>query len=133
MKLSAFILLCLFLNETEPLQIKGIKKEYRQSESIKYSVCNSDKKSLLINIALEARLDNKWQEITIDVTRNAVKSAAIYKLNQHNCRNFSFNLNEIDKTLVKDRIEVRLKIYCRNKLDRTETIFYSNTIFVKPG
>jgi hypothetical protein len=124
-----FIFICA---SPEIIKFQGIKKEYKYDEKLNYSVSNLSKNNLFINIALEVNLNNKWEEAISDVTRQTINSASVYEIRHSKCKSFVFDLKKIDKALFRDKkVEIRLKVYYRNKIVKLKSIFYSDNMIIK--
>jgi hypothetical protein len=117
---------------SDKIQINGIKNDYNRVERMKYSLCNLSKSEIFMNIALEAKLNNNWQEVIVDVTKITVKSAVIYDIKQEQRKYFVYDLRTLDRALFKNKqVEIRLKVYYGNKIDDLKSIVYSKVIKVQ--
>ncbi len=131
MKTIALIAGLLFTAATGPIQVNGLKPQYKQNEKMNYSVANNTKMQLFVNIALEANVNNRWKEVVGDITTKTVRSVMVYPVKAGTSKSFSYDLARLDKALFKNKTtQIRIKIYFGNKMNNTTDIFRSSPVTV---
>jgi hypothetical protein len=109
MKLIAILAALLLTAATGPIQIGGLKSQYKRTEKMNYSVVNSTKMQLFVNIALEANVNNRWKEVVGDITTKTIRSVLVHPVKAKSAKAFSYDLSKLDKSIFKNKTaQIRL-------------------------